>query len=67
MQFGSFTLLRRRCAMADAKLEESRVTKESKTDAEATEPDRQQSANLRDEGIKTAFFLPGLVTTSKAR
>lgn len=51
--------------MADAKLEESRVTKESKTDAEATEPDRQQSANLRDEGIKTAFFLPGLVTNEQ--
>lgn len=51
--------------MADAKLEESRVTKESKTDAEATEPDRLQSANLRDEGIKTAFFLPGLVTNEQ--
>lgn len=51
--------------MADAKLEESLVTKESKTDAEATEPDRQQSANLRDEGIKTAFFLPGLVTNEQ--
>lgn len=50
---------------ADAKLEESLVTKESKTDAEATEPDRQQSANLRDEGIKTAFFLPGLVTNEQ--
>lgn len=50
---------------ANAKLEESRVTKESKTDAEATEPDRQQSANLRDEGIKTAFFLPGLVTNEQ--
>ena len=51
--------------MADAKLEECLVTKESKTDAEATEPDRQQSANLRDEGIKTAFFLPGLVTNEQ--
>lgn len=51
--------------MADAKLEESLVTKESKTDAEATEPDRQQSANPRDEGIKTAFFLPGLVTNEQ--
>lgn len=51
--------------MADAKLEESLVTKKSKTDAEATEPDRQQSANLRDEGIKTAFFLPGLVTNEQ--
>lgn len=51
--------------MADAKLEESLVTEESKTDAEATEPDRQQSANLRDEGIKTAFFLPGLVTNEQ--
>lgn len=51
--------------MADAKLEESLVTKESNTDAEATEPDRQQSANLRDEGIKTAFFLPGLVTNEQ--
>lgn len=51
--------------MADAKLEESLVTKESKTDAEATEPDRQQSANLRDESIKTAFFLPGLVTNEQ--
>lgn len=51
--------------MADAKLEENLVTKESKTDAEATEPDRQQSANLRDEGIKTAFFLPGLVTNEQ--
>lgn len=51
--------------MADAKLEESLVTKESKTDDEATEPDRQQSANLRDEGIKTAFFLPGLVTNEQ--
>lgn len=51
--------------MADAKLEESLVTKESKTDAGATEPDRQQSANLRDEGIKTAFFLPGLVTNEQ--
>lgn len=51
--------------MSDAKLEESLVTKESKTDAEATEPDRQQSANLRDEGIKTAFFLPGLVTNEQ--
>lgn len=51
--------------MADAKLEESLVTKESKTDAEATEPDRQQSANLRDEGIKTAFFLPELVTNEQ--
>lgn len=50
---------------ANAKLEESLVTKESKTDAEATEPDRQQSANLRDEGIKTAFFLPGLVTNEQ--
>lgn len=50
---------------ADAKLEESLVTKESKTDAEATESDRQQSANLRDEGIKTAFFLPGLVTNEQ--
>lgn len=50
---------------ADAKLEESLVTNESKTDAEATEPDRQQSANLRDEGIKTAFFLPGLVTNEQ--
>lgn len=50
---------------ADAKLEESLVTKESKTDAEATEPDRQQSANLRDESIKTAFFLPGLVTNEQ--
>lgn len=53
-----------RCYAA-AKLEESLVTKESKTDAEATEPDRQQSANLRDEGIKTAFFLPGLVTNEQ--
>ena len=51
--------------MADAKLEESRVTKELKTGAGATEPDRQQSANLRDEGIKTAFFLPGLVTNEQ--
>lgn len=51
--------------MADAKLEESLVTKELKTGAEATEPDRQQSANLRDEGIKTAFFLPGLVTNEQ--
>mgnify|MGYP000474219663 CR=1 FL=1 len=51
--------------MADAKLEESLVTKELKTGAGATEPDRQQSANLRDEGIKTAFFLPGLVTNEQ--
>lgn len=51
--------------MADAKLEESLVTKELKTGAGATEPDIQQSANLRDEGIKTAFFLPGLVTNEQ--
>lgn len=51
--------------MADATLKESAVTEKLEAEAEPTKSDGQQSATLRDEGIKTAFFLPGLVTNEQ--